>query len=95
MSRAHNFPLVLDKTVKLKGRNLLVRAHKDMEGKLKDRKAHMLIPKIPSVVQAREDSRQKTLGLTSHMMGTKLRTLGLENTIPFWRILREPHSTER
>lgn len=45
---------MLDKLVKL-DRNSLVMGHEDMHGELTERKVHMLIPGIPSVLQAGED----------------------------------------
>lgn len=52
------FPSVMDKLVKL-DRNSLIMGHEDMHGELIERKVHVLIPGIPSVLQAGEDVVQK------------------------------------
>lgn len=68
---AQHFPLMLDKLVKL-DRNSLVMGHEDMDGKLMERKVHVLIPGIPSVLQAGEDIVQKTLEVNSQLRESKI-----------------------
>ena len=74
---------MLDEPVKLKGRNLLVMGHKDTEGKLNDRKVHMLIPETPSVLQAREGIGQITLEMTHQPHdGSKTKNVGFAEHQP-------------